>query len=53
MPGLCLDDLDPIFFGLGDSEVDLLVESARPQDRRIQQVWPIGCSNNEDLIGSC
>lgn len=53
MAGLCLNDLDPIFFGLGDAKVDLLVKSARPQDRRIKQIWAIGCSNDEDLIGGC
>lgn len=53
MAGLGFDDLDPILFGLGDSEVDLLVESARSQDRRVQQIWPIGCSDDEDLVGRC
>lgn len=53
MAGLGLDDLDPILLGLGDSKINLLVESSRPQDRRIQQIWTISCSDDEDLVGRC
>ena len=53
MAGLGFDDLDSVLLDLGDSEVDLLVESAWSQDGRIQQIWPVGCPDDEDLVGRC
>ncbi len=50
MPGLRLQNLHPIFQVSSDTQIYLFVESSGAQDRRIEEIRPIGGPNDEDLV---
>lgn len=50
MPGLGLQNLHLIFRVSGNAQVNLFIEPARPQDGRVEQIWSIGGSDDEDLV---